>query len=311
MLRTGANEMSLYTSYNPLVDWITATAREDGPGQQEMYELARGIADEFGKQYGYLTDDWYFHGYNGFIVRGHGHVSYGERAGQGSIIQAGGPMSSKIWANTVRIADNVSRFDIAVDVELSHPDSSVAQVCYDFLQQVPKKDRRRKIELYKGHTGDTLYIGSRKSNKFGRLYDKSGERGMLPGRTWRYEVELKSGPATQVTDTLLEKWEQRSNSSETMGDLICQTVYRFFSDREVEPLFDHKGRGIKMMEIKTETSLGQKLLWLRGQVRPSVQKLVEAGYGQEVMQALGFADPGDLLSYDKPDSNVVPWYYRS
>jgi hypothetical protein len=302
--------MSIYTSYNPLVDWITATAREDGPGQQEMYELARGIADEFGKHYGYLTDDWYFHGYSGFIIRGHGHVSYGERPGQGSIIQAGGPMSARIWANTVRLADNVSRFDIAVDVELKDPDATIAQVCYDFLQQIPKRERRRKIELYKGHTGDTLYIGSRKSKKLGRLYDKSGERGELSGRTWRYELELKGDPATQVTDTLLEHVSNGEGGLITLGDLICQTIYRWFSDRNVEPLFNHDGTGIRMMEIRTETSLEQKLLWLRAQVRPSVQKLVKAGYGREALEVLGLAEIGDLLVDPRTAEEIVPWYYK-
>lgn len=287
--------MSMYKSLGPAIDWITATSKESSAGYEPLYWLAKNISEEYAKQYGVLTDTWSFYGYEGFIIRNRGHVAYGERPGQGNIIQSGGLMSQRIWSDVANVADNITRFDICVDVSLKEPMTDVASVCYDYIKKSKSVVKNRKYSLVQSDTGDTLYVGSRKSAQFGRVYDKSGERGQERGLVWRYELELKGETAKKVAYKLLEHHNDPREFQASMGDMIVRSVYRWFSDRLVEPLFEANGQGIEMGMMKTETALSQKLVWIRKQVRPTVLKLAAAGYGSEVIDALGLSEIEGLL----------------
>lgn len=279
--------MSGYNSIGKSIDWITATAKPKSEGFSALYKFAKGFVEDRAKQYGALIDTWSFYGYQGFIIRENGHLAYGERTEQGNLIQAGGDMASQSWQDIAGVADNITRFDICVDVLLNQDDTTIARVCYDWVKQSKVGVRNRKYGLIQGNTGDTLYVGSRQSTQFGRVYDKSGQMGLAAGRIWRYELELKGKPAWQMASVLLEKCGRAEDDPKSLGKAIVNTVYHWFSDRMVEPLFEHNGKGIAVSTVRATTALDQKLTWLRKQVRPSVLALISRGYEQEVIDALG------------------------
>lgn len=76
-----------------------------------------------------------------------------------------------------------TRLDIQLTIPL--PDWYVARELADYLRLI----QRRKVELYESSGGlDTVYIGSRKSAKYWRIYVKQDAGG---GKYLRFEIEIK------------------------------------------------------------------------------------------------------------------------
>jgi hypothetical protein len=87
--------------------------------------------------------------------------------------------------------DKFTRFDVALDVHDSNLNirSLAAQ-----LKRGTAKTRFQTWNLIDGSTGQTLYLGSRQSEQFMRIYDKGRETG--DGSNWkRIELELKGSRA--------------------------------------------------------------------------------------------------------------------
>ncbi len=89
-----------------------------------------------------------------------------------------------------------TRIDLAIDVFDEEIDI-VALAGSPRVKAAPGSCR--KWNYFKGHDGGcTAYIGSRKSEKFLRIYDKAAEQG-LPDRKWtRFELEIKGDAAKEV-----------------------------------------------------------------------------------------------------------------
>jgi hypothetical protein len=85
----------------------------------------------------------------------------------------------------------VTRLDLCVDVEATIP------LRYYYQEQLDH--HRGTASLIKDQT---LYVGSRKSDRFWRVYDKAIEQG-LPGPLFRIELELKGQRARQARSILL------------------------------------------------------------------------------------------------------------
>jgi hypothetical protein len=86
-----------------------------------------------------------------------------------------------------------TRLDLAIDVFDVKIDPA-AMAALPRVKAAP--GTARKWSTVKGHDdGCTAYIGSRKSEKFLRIYDKAAEQG-IPGGLWtRFEIELKGKAA--------------------------------------------------------------------------------------------------------------------
>lgn len=135
-------------------------------------------------------------------------------------------------------------------------------------------------------SGDTLYLGSRLSEKFGRLYDKGvEEKSSAPGRIIRYEVELKGGMAQGIGQILV-------NSGMCLGEeevSISSFVHDFFSQRQVKPLFK-RGDGKLDFKVGRPSKSDEKTLeWIQKTVSPCIWRLISKGYAQNVSDALGLS----------------------
>jgi len=86
-----------------------------------------------------------------------------------------------------------TRLDLAIDV-------LDTEIDIESLAAAPRVKNApgsaRKWSVVRGHDkGCTVYVGSRKSDKFLRIYDKAAEQG-IEGRSWtRFELELKGDAA--------------------------------------------------------------------------------------------------------------------
>jgi DNA relaxase NicK len=206
-------------------------------------------------------------------------LSWGVSPTQGYIVIAKGSVAQEVWRHFLPTARNVSRVDLQVTVKLEEQRKALAHLSY-------KNCRRHKLKssvIRNSQGGSTLYLGSRNSDQFGRLYDKGAKNGEVPGFVWRYEVELKRSYANEAIRKLLEFKER---DGKELSKLISGYVYSWWRKRGVQPVFSPESGGAIIEVSKTETTLERKLTWLRTQVSPTLRRLIEAGLGEVALDAL-------------------------
>jgi hypothetical protein len=283
--RTG-DKMTI-TAMVPGVDWITVTQKQSD--EFVLWSAAKKIVAECDLQYKGQSNR---HGFKGefYVANSGGSFYYGERfsprPGWGMATLTGA-MARDYWAWLMVRESRVTRYDLRVDCEMVVPDPDLAKICYNELQsyKVSHNKRQPKASLYIGE-GDTLYVGSRSSNGFGRLYDKGMESGSAPkGKLWRYEVELKQEYAEQASANLFNLILR--DEPDLFIKTIARTVADWFSDRYVVPIFTMSDAKVTRIEFTSVNRRGDTLKWLRQSVRPSVARLIEKGWVDEVYKALG------------------------
>lgn len=270
-------------------DWFTLTAISSA-GVRQLYELYGDTAGEL-LLTGDLTKEARQLGYHGYVVGR--HLFYGERGDGEAMLRASSHVAVDVLSR-IRQLDELRFRATRVDLQIT---VSVDPACVDraFFRELAdmsnnaasvfKKDRGTPWHTQLRDTygrGDTVEIGSRASEAYGRIYDKHKESiamGELytPGSI-RFETEHKRSQAEQIMRRLAgaERPEQYvvgylDGWYETHGIKLPVRV------EQVE----------KLCSAPRRTDLQTQLRWLREQVAPTVQRLVAAGYCDEALQALG------------------------
>lgn len=261
------------------IDWLTATTDCDKVG----FEWWLAFKDLSAGHY----QDWRNRWYQGARADGY---RWGWSEKQGYIFISTGSTTPACFYRIAPASRNVSRLDLSVTVELAKANQGLAR---DSMP--PKPTGPRNYTLISGtKPGETLYVGSRTSSQFGRLYDKGAESGQQEeGKLWRYEVELKS-PRSKIVSDLLLTWMDgeavlsHPSSSLAVAEKIIPFVYDWFDEREVKPVFDREGKNELVVQIGRGVTTDQKKIeWLTSQVRPTVQDFLSRGLEERLAEALG------------------------
>jgi hypothetical protein len=262
--------MSNITSSSVRVDYLTVTTEDDITGMQWRRYLEARASEKFAAHVSEWRNKWY----SGFQTDGY---RWGYSDKQGYLLQVSGSEAEKVWRKVVPEARNISRIDLAVTLELAIPKVELARQTHSDVTNAGNN-----ATFITSPTGDTCYVGSRKSEKFGRLYDKGGQLGTHErGRLWRYELELKGDVAKKAANHLI---------GGSVGD-IADAVWDFFWSRGAKPYFERgKTDGLDISLEAHKTSAEGKLEWLSKQVAPTVRYLRGKGLETEVLEALGLAD---------------------
>lgn len=273
------------------IDWLTVTAKDEEHQRLLLSEAQRLFSAS--KAAGNVQRPWKFSGYDGWSIQG---VRYGQRS-DSTILMLSGHAASLNWEPALSFCDNITRIDLALTVTLAEPWPGIAKTAYEFIVGPGKTDNRftRKFSLVvNSEGGETLYIGSRASDQFGRLYDKGREQGEalnLPaGKIWRYEVEFKSYRASKVGSQLLERSKQCNG---LVVNAMADTVYLWFMARGILPI-SHKSDEVPFaLDVSAKVTDDEVTLsWLSTSVSPAVRRLFQNGKKRETLLALG------LLSVD-------------
>jgi len=139
----------------------------------------------------------------------------------------------------------------------------------------PKQDLRG---LY--GTGQTLYIGSRESPRFGRIYDKQAQdEDPACERCVRFEIEYKKVCAPLVAAWLLQE--------QNLGIAAAQSVVGQLAEWGIELDLGLEGRLVAGSVGRRNFDSDRVLKWLREQVAPSIEKLLQAVDTETIEEALG------------------------
>jgi Replication initiation factor len=266
------------------VDWITTTWSDSADkgdifGASNLHDWA--CAQSGKKRSEQALDRWAWQGYIGWQS---GQLSWGERF-DGSILRVSGELAQRYWEQGLPIGHNVSRLDIAVDVWWGiDPDTMIAEHNVATLDaRMLAKSRPWRVACVNGFgDGDTLYIGSRKSVEFVRIYNKEKEsRGEDEYRgCTRYEVEYHDESARAL---VYRSGARRGGSGWLLG--------------EVSSILHRRGVGVLASLLASEpinpphrrvaTSDERKIDWLRTQVAPTVRSLLTRHDAAVILTALG------------------------
>ena len=212
-------------------------------------------------------------------------------------------MPSKLISNILNYNCKVTRIDLALD--------NIGDVYFyphelkDFHDAGVMKSRWRSFESIQKSsmqstdlTGDTVYLGSRTSDLFCRVYDKTLERiyrgddRELPEHWVRWELVCKDDRAQVACEQLLE-------SGFAIGEIISGVFSNYLSILVKNPFDSHKERWpihkrwqcfigdvkpIRLFRVlKPEKTLEDVADWIIKQCAPSLSALIRV-YGEDWIQ---------------------------
>lgn len=256
------------------VDWITCTAK--GRDARKRLEMAADglLHEEAGR--GVEVTPARLRDYVGYRVPG---IISGRRSDD-SICVLSGAHALAHWKTVAREATNVSRLDLQVTVWTHGEQPALSRWYYQRLKRAkPSRGRPRSFSLIQTHPhGDTLYVGKRQSDCFGRFYDYATAHAKAPPRTiWRAEVELKRHLALSHANSLLdERVHQRRVES---------IVHSWFDTRGVRPTWSIKESPHLVGGLNREIER-DVMLWFETSVSKTVAKAIKRNGVAAVIEAL-------------------------
>ncbi len=268
------------------VDWVTLTS------SATTEQVERCLVDVF-EQEAVHTEAWRFQGYRGRRCTETG-IRYGIRNGVVSeadgLLVASGRFSSAVanippdWLHV-----DCTRLDLQVTVFLEKPDVGLAERLYKKAVASKKEGAsvvgRRSVSLVQSESGSTYYVGKRTSGrKFFRFYDKSIDYEAELGTVWRQEVQFGRKCATEAL------WRMHQVGENDRTEWIIRQVCAEFDAAIGFSLQVGAHDTVDLIcEQKKQVGIPGKLLWLRRCVKPVLSKLVNAGYAEEALKALGMS----------------------
>ena len=265
------------------VDWISATlGRDEIDNQTWLYENLHALEDvqRYGNTYKRRSmlgfDGWES---GGCFVGSNDTMHYAQFAGK---------YANDAYHMIDHPKVHVSRIDLQItvqyDVEL------IKEGRYQYARAIHHNKglpdhRQRKIHLFAGSDGgDTIYIGSPSSDQRGRLYNKAKQSGeQAYERSWRYEVVYRNQLALGVFRRVFD-------SGDAASTVILSEVLDWYLQRGVVVLdIRNSGSNAIAPPKQPKSDVERKLRWIRNQVVPTIRKLAELGYAEELMETIAEA----------------------
>lgn len=258
------------------VDWLTCTAQH--PHRVAgLLSFGRDVLEQE-KGAGGLARAWHWQGFSGWTAGGAGYGFNGSRA----IVRLSGATARESAADAISLSDNVSRLDVQVTVR---PDGSRNDLAKHLYESFPGSGGRRgrpisRSLIQTNYGGDSLYIGRRISDSYGRIYNKSAEEREKTDRPrWRYEVEFKR----KVAAAQAQAFSKAANKD----TWVVGRVYHWFTDRHCSPPISPVASPTERGNARGDSAQARRIQWLRRGVKPVVQQLaLEYGW-PDVLSLLG------------------------
>jgi hypothetical protein len=257
------------------VDWFTVTL-EDGLrsrfAEAKAIRIMKALVDGGSEQSS--TNRL------GFVGERVEHFFYGKR-GDLLIVIGSGAVAASEASFFLSMASNVSRLDLSVTLRDDDIDRDWTAIAFKQCSM----DGRVDSGLLKTHRiqgtpdGSTLYIGSRSSDRYFRIYDKTAEsKGDWPERSWRWEVEYKKPRAGIVAARLL----QFSGGPGAILDVVKSAL----ADLRVILPYNGSTTGWIPKRPKTLTDTESRLRYTSRVVAPFISRLVDSVGETRVIDAL-------------------------
>lgn len=213
-----------YVVFSSGMDWLTCTAKS-GRSSLELERVADAeIENQRASGVNVVPQSWL--GFEGYKLEG----LYFGRRDKDVMLCLSGSMAHDLGPLAIQSATNISRLDLQVTICSNGEVLELARNAWSQLKSADHPSHRpRSFSFIVGHpVGQTLYINSRASDNFARIYDKGVESKLCPaGMMWRYEVEFKRKVSKQESLALAP--------SQQLAADVCDRVHSWLTSRGVEP----------------------------------------------------------------------------
>lgn len=222
-------------------------------------------------------------GYNGSQI---GPLFLGVRK-DSSMLRCSGAWAANVlfalkWAG---FEPHVTRVDLQATVvfegdRMLYAEEAKAQVLH-YQETTPKRSHPNVTLISTAGRGDTLQIGARSSEVFCRIYDKWREQDLdYEPYAWRFEVECKGSVAQDAARALVTAQEWRYE--------VLAMVRGTFEQRGVrEPLLT-SAKVTNLASKKHETNDEKRLKWIEKDVAPTIRRLWDHGYQEELLALFAY-----------------------
>ncbi len=265
------------------VDWISATlGREEIDNQTWLYDAIHALeriamTGNVYKRRSLLGFDGWESG--GCFVGSNEKMHYAQFAGH---------WAQDAYTYLEHPKVHISRIDLQVTVQYS--EELLKEGRYQYASAIRYNKalptfRQRKIHLFAGSDGgDTVYVGSPSSDARGRIYNKDKQSGESAfKRSWRYEAVYRNQNAANVFRGII-------SADNALATTIPKTVIEFYRERGVNILgLERIGGNVIEMARAAPSDVDRKLRWVKNQVVPTIRKLAEMGYAEELMEIIAEA----------------------
>jgi hypothetical protein len=256
------------------IDWLSVTFKDFYDGNGEIHNEEKSFISTYASVPPLVSTSARF-GYtdghqdaNGTIVQwnpeysqmGH-HVQFSGSALRNILVRSEIRVET-LLRSAIDARGRVSRLDLAKDCTGEAVD---LQAIYQSLEQGLNRGLARKwSQVISNDNGHTIYVGSRQSERFIRIYDKAAES-KIQGELWfRFELETKGDVAKALAQQLVSRndWNATFDGlARAMVNLPNSSDYERFFTRGVVPI------GLPKLE---RTSDREK--WIESQVIPAVAR---------------------------------------
>lgn len=267
------------------IDWISGTLPEGVLDYQTWIGDCEWALMQIAKE-GYVIEKRRNQGYEGF---GFGNTFVGTNE-RGAFAQFTGEKAHYAYPFLEHPSVHISRLDLQVTTQMAVMDNTIGEKHYasanTYDQNLPQ-NRQRSIDRYTSKGGGyTLYIGSASSPQRLRVYNKQAQtEDIFYTRCWRYEMVYRNRVSDLLYRSVLSK-------GDTPEQFIVSNVVNATRERGVNILgLEHITPEPLDMPVKPPTDIERKLKWLATQVKPTIKKLSEAGYGDQAARAMGLWVP--------------------
>ncbi len=272
--------------WDSAIDWITATARCGEKESEILEDIALSALGRM-QQAGHTLQRRSYEGYIGLSC---GSVFFGSRE-DGCCARVSGspahPFACELAEQCPSV--NVSRIDLQNTIK---SDTDVPTHARDVLTMIEaahkKSGSKRALNFefkHRKNKGDCLWIGSRTSSRFFRIYDKTREQdGLVPPNLWRYEVEFKGKQAAQIWRTMVQ--------TKCSPKVITDIVVAGFLLKGVDLSWIEQAEPRRLPSSYQKTDIERKLQWIERNVSRTSKELIDAGYEDQLRKWLGFGRTG-------------------
>lgn len=268
------------------VDFVTISGKSE-----QIYGLQSSLQvllDHYHEQ-GHKAKQVSNHGYSGWQI---GPVKFLDN-GEYGYVQASGDASGFVASVAGGYDVRCTRIDFQVTVqEVPGNGRTVGDIVYHDALQNKVCPSPTRVQSPNG--GDTVYIGSRASDRFARVYRKDAQDrdGGWPRHSWRYELELKKPRSQKAWRSLLDipSPERPAHIIALLGNYCGMRGIYYPVTTDMASSIDDTLR-------RKKTPLERKIAWLRDGVSPTVLELFDAGLAEQVLEALGAKSSGIIADH--------------
>lgn len=251
----------------PLIDWITLTTFDQMTFVRwEVKQLAietPGI-------------DYKIRGYQG-LSKGSCFLGVGEQNKKShAMLRVSGSESHMAFWNYYNPASvKCTRIDLQITIDL--PDNYSARQLTDDLREAVKNKNIAIVE--NTNNLDTIYIGSRTSDRFCRIYVKEIDKNFY----LRYEVEFKGAWAETVSKAIFENMPLSPILNSYLETISCEDKQGILN--LIKSKLSDFDSGLSNPKIKRDNN--KTYNWLIEQVTPSIIRILhDHDYGEYLKQHL-------------------------